>query len=330
MKKWMKMWFRFPLAVILMLCMLLSLTGCGGSGAATGETEEKSSEEAAESEETDNGEAASEAVTVEEQVLVEWEGLKITATGLEESAYPVLKLLVENDTSYGISLEATKLFVNGCYMEDSSYGLSLAEIPAGKKANAKLSLNPGVAGFLEKAGITEVGMIDVEFTARDTSMDYYDDASVLYTSELVNIQTSAYENMDTDAIAEGKELYNQNGIRIVAKELSAYAGYDFNYALFLYVENTTDKDIVLNSYDVTVDGFVPENVSGLYGWQIPAGSYSVDGLIISCDENIPNEDALKDVEELEFGVKIYDVSCWNGGYDDSGLLADTGMLVYEQ
>ena len=132
--------------------------------------------------------------------------------------------------------------------------------------------------------------------------------------------------MDTDAIAEGTELYNQNGVRIVAKELSAFSSMD--YGLYLYVENTTDMDIILQSYDVSVDGFVPEEGGDMNSFEIPAGTYSVDALVIWYDETVPDESAVEDVKEMQLGLKIFDAANWFYGYDDEGLIADTGMLTY--
>lgn len=320
---------RLPLTLALILAMTAGMAGCGNSEApAEGKTEE-TAEETTEKEETVSEEQTeSDVLSIEEQVLLEWEGLTVTATGIDENSHSALKLLVENDTSYGIDLEVAEMYVNGCCMFTSDPGNSIGEVPAGKKLNASINFNQGVNGFLEKAGIEEVGSIELKFIVRDSSQDVYDDASALYTSEVITVKTSAYEDMDTEVIAEGKELYNQNGIRIVAKELSAYARSDYNYALFLYIENSTDKEVVVDCYDVSVDGFVKGDAAGTLCW-IPAGRYTVTGLCVLCDEEVPNEDALKDVKEMEFGLKIYDSATWAWGYDDIGLLADTGMLVYE-
>lgn len=324
------------LSVLLSLALTAGLSACGGSGSSDADTgssdatQETASEEEASEEETDSDEADSSGdVSVEEQVLMEWEGLKVTLTGIEINEYsnaPVAEFLVENDTSYGISLEVSALYVNGCYMEDSSYGLKTGDVPAGKKANQTLSLDASGLGVLPKLGIDTVGSFECQFTVRDSSTDYYDDNSILYTSDIAEVRTSEYDSMDTSAISEGTELYNQNGVRIVAKDIASYA--QTNYALYLYVENTTDMDIVMDSYDVTVNGFVPEGSGGLNAWSIPAGRYSADGLVIFYDSTVPDEASLGGITDIEFGIKIYDESSWTYGYTDDGLLADTGMMTF--
>lgn len=312
-------------AVFFMAALLAGLTACGGSEAPakeSGEAKAESEEDAG----SEKEEAKAQEVTIEEQALVEWEGLKVTATGLEKDEYSEelsLKLLVENDTSYGIKLSVAKLFVNGCCINYSER--DLGDVPAGKKANEEVALGEYGSGILGKIGIGEVGEIEATFSVRDSSVDYYEDASLLYTSEPVQIQTSAYDRMDTETIAEGAELYNENGIRIVAKGLAPYYS---NYALVLYAENTTDQDVVMEYYDVTVDGFVAD--PGSYSMIVPAGRSSAGILMLSYDETVPDEAALDKVEKLEFGIKAYDAANDNYWYDDSAMLFDTGILAYTQ
>lgn len=265
-------------------------------------------------------------VTIEEQVVLDWEGLTVTAISLEEPAYEgdssSLKMQVENNTSYGISLSNMTLYVNGCYLY-SDYETTLGDVPAGKKAN--VSLNLGKGEKLNIAGITEIGSIQAQFQVRDNSMNTLDDSSILYTSDPVEIKTSAYDRMDTSAISDGTELYNQDGVRIVAKELKA--NWDVCYELYFYVENTTDQDIVITCYDVTVDDFVPEETVSMYT-QIPAGTYTIGNLEIYFDSQIPDAAAMENISEIEFGLKAYDPDNYNY-YDDEAVLFDTGMIIFE-
>ena len=83
-------------------------------------------------------------------------------------------------------------------------------------------------------------------------------------------------------------------------------------------------------YDVSVDGFVPERGGELTSFRVPAGKCSVDGLVIWYDETVSDSKAIKDIKEMQFGLKIYDEANWSWGFDDSGLIADTGVLTYTQ
>lgn len=312
-------------AVLLTAAIMLGTLGCSNTSTSQDSNEEKATakSESATTKKDDSKEPVSKEVTINEQVLVDWEGLKVTATGLEKTEYGdgmELKLLTENNTSGGINLELSKLFVNGAYANNAMNASSNSEIPAGKKAKDSVMLED----LEEWLGGEKIGSIELEFIVRDSSKDPYDDTSIIYTSDLATIQTSAYDEVDTKAIAEGTELYSQNGIRIVVKELTGSGNY--MYELLLYLENTTEKDIFLECYDATADGFVIEQplLSGL----VPAGRCSIEPMHFYYDENVPDEAALKEVKEIQFGVKVYDRSQYNR-YSDSGLLIDTGMLTYE-
>ena len=117
------------------------------SGAAAAETE---AEAAAETEAATEAatEATQDAITIEEQLLVDQDGLKITAK--EYTVDPIwgpgIKLLIENDSdkNYGISCNA--LVVNN-YMVSDIFSKSVAP---GKKANETLNF---LSADLKNAGI---------------------------------------------------------------------------------------------------------------------------------------------------------------------------------
>ena len=76
---------------------------------------------------------ASTAVTVQEGVIFEQDGIRITLKGFDEKGLfgPELKFLIENDTDMDIIVQTRNESVNG-YMIDASMS---AEVASGKKAN---------------------------------------------------------------------------------------------------------------------------------------------------------------------------------------------------
>ena len=191
---------------IMCICTAAALlTGCSSSGSSAPKeivkTEEKAGDTAASAEETsDEQEAADEQespdteadtaaedsnkgdITIEEQVLVEQDGIKITALDYCDA-------LIVND-----------------YMIDDLFG---SEVAAGKKANDVIYLS---SSELKAAGIDTVGRIEIYFHAFDA--DSYDE---IFNTDCVTIETSAIDSMDTKANDEGTELYNEDGIRIIGK-----------------------------------------------------------------------------------------------------------------
>lgn len=135
------------------LCMLLFASMALGSGSSdSGEDKQIASVEngssgaetdvSSETDEKDNNE-----VTVEEQVLYDENDIKITATGLEDSMLGTeLKLLIENNSSKSITVQAGNANVNG-YMVPT---MMSADVASGKKANNSLTF--------ETSGLKDCGI----------------------------------------------------------------------------------------------------------------------------------------------------------------------------
>lgn len=171
--------------------------------------------------------------SIEETVLLEDGGIKITATGLSYSDYDVkLNLTIENNTEQKLSFTSGILgnscnSVNGYMIAD---GYLNADVAAGKKKNDSISFS---YNELLLYGITEIADIQVGFTVKN---DDYD----VVCQKLGQVQTSLAENYDyeTDTLKSmleskvweklancsidyysGEEIYNQDGIRIVSQTL---------------------------------------------------------------------------------------------------------------
>lgn len=170
---------------------------------------------------------------IEETVLLEEDGIKITATGLSYSNYDVkLNLTIENNTEQKLSFTSGTLgyscnSING-YM--TAEGYLNADVAAGKKKNDSISFS---YNELLLYGITEIADIQVGFTVKN---DDYD----IVCQKNGQVQTSLAESYDyeTDTLKamleskawekladcsvdyySGEEIYNQDGIRIVSQAL---------------------------------------------------------------------------------------------------------------
>ena len=165
-------------------------------------TEEGSSEENAAAEKSEGVD-----VSIEEQVLVDQDGIKITALEyVKDSIWgDGIKVLIENETDKDVMVGCNALIVNDYMIND----LFASEVAAGKKSNETIYLS---SSELKAAGIDTVGRIEIYFHVYDT--DSYDK---IFDSDCVTIETSAIDSIDTTANDEGTELYNDGGIRIIGK-----------------------------------------------------------------------------------------------------------------
>lgn len=171
--------------------------------------------------------------SINEQVLVDQDGIKITATEyVTDSIWgDGIKLLVENNSAKDYTIGCDALIVND-YMITNLFS---ADVAAGKKSNEIMYLS---SAELKAAGIDTVGQIEMYFHAYDSNCDN------LFKNVYSKLETSEFANMDTTPNDEGQELYNANGVRIVGKTVDENSFW--GTAILLYIENTSGQNVGIN------------------------------------------------------------------------------------
>lgn len=284
------------ISLALAMIMILSLTACGGGSTTvekeivkddkTTETTQQAGEKVSEEE---NKSDVPVIPTIEETVILEYEGVKVTA--MEYTADSIwgdgIKLLVENNGDKSVGVSCENVIVND-YMLTDFFSTTVA---AGKKDNETLYLS---STELEAAGVTNVGKVEAQLYLYDA-----ESYSTIYTGELVEIQTSEYANMDTTADNVGAELYNENGVRIVGK----YVNEDsfWGAAILLYVENNTGRDITVSCEDLSVNGFM---VDAWFYCDIVAGKKAVEEITLF--DSTMEENGITSIEDIELVFTAHD------------------------
>lgn len=287
----------------------LCLTGCGSDvqkeitttaetdaeldGAEETDTDLSESEEGAE--EADEQEtAAADNVTIEEQVLFEQEGVKITATEyVSDSLWgDSINLLIENNSDKSVGIGCDALIVNNYMLTD----FMSATVAAGKKSNESLTLS---STELEAAGIENVGQIEVQFHLFDP-----DTYMTNVTGEMAVIQTSEFANMDTTTDEEGTELYNENGIRIVGKYVDENSFW--GSAVLLYMENNSGKKVTVSCDDLSVNGFM---ITSFLYTNIYDGKKAIDEITLMSSDLEAN--GITSIEEVELVFNIVDADTYS-------------------
>lgn len=264
---------------------------------AEGKAEEKDEVKAEDSEETET--------TIEEQVLIDQDGLKITATGMENDSIwgKGVKLLIENNTDKNLGVGCNALIVNDYMITD----LFSQTVAAGKKANEVMDIS---STQLEAAGIENIGKIEIYFHVFDG-----DTYQTIRDFDCVTIETSQYENMDVDAdVSEGQELYNQDGVRIVGK----YVDEDsiWGTAVLLYLENTSGRNVTVGCDNMSINGFM---VSPLFSGTVYDGKKSLDDITIFSSDL--EENGIESVEEIEVTFNIFESDTYK-------TIAETGPITF--
>jgi len=234
----------------------------------------------------DAGKSASQ-VTISEQVLVDRDGIKITAKSLSSDSIfgDGLKVLVENDSTKDVNISCERLIIND-YMISDMFSASVA---AGKKANETVYFS---GTDLNDSGIKTIEQIELAFNIFDSKS-----FQTVFKTDVSTIKTSAFSGQAFPKADEGKELVNRDGVRIVGKYIKndALMGKE----IILYIENNTDKDIVVNCDDISINGFM---MTALYSQDVCVGKRAVDGITILTSDLEKN--SITDIKNVELKFKV--------------------------
>lgn len=297
------------LAVVLCFALFASMAmGSGSSDAGADKEIADVSTQDAETQETDEAEdSASEVaeVSIEEQVLFEGNDIKITATGLEDGMFGTeLKLLLENNSSKTVTVQARKANVNG-FMVGTMMSVDLA---AGKKANDALTFE---TSGLKDCGIEQIATMEFSFHIMDaeTWEDIVDTETIIVNTSVASTYTQVVDD-------SGDVLVDTNGVKIIGKGLSTSDSF-WGPGVILYIENNSDKDITIQARDVSVNGFM---VDSSMSEDIVVGKKAMSAVqFFSTDLE---ENSITDITDVELYFHIFDMDSWDTIYD-SDVIAIT-------
>lgn len=294
----------------LMLCLSVYAVMALGSGSSSSNTKEvtQTSDDVSESTEStsdtensgamESSETIGNGTTIEEQVLLDQDGIKITATDYvnDDLWGDSISLLVENTSTKDYTITCDALIVNDYMITDLFY----CDIAAGKKANEDVNL---YTSELNAAGIDTVGKVEIYFRAYDSSYD------VLFDQVYAEIQTSDYENYDNTPSEGGTELYNANGIRIVGQTVDENSFW--GTSILLYCENNSGQNVGISVEDMSVNGYM---MDALYSATIYDGKKSIDDITLFSSDLEKN--GISSIDEAELKFHIYNIDSY-ATIDDS-------------
>ena len=285
------------LAIILAIILAMSLVACGSpsdeeikepSNVVTGDnTEEGQQEEQVEEpEETE--------ATISETVLVDEAGIKITAKSLEvdEVFGPEIKLLIENNSGKDLTFQCRNASVNG-YMVETMMSVDVVN---GKKANDSLTF---MQSDFEACGIETIADMEIAFHIFDMA-----DWETYLDTDAIQIRTSIADTFEYTYDDNGDLAYEGNGIKVVIKGLAEDDSI-FGPSIVTYIENTGDKDVTVQTRDVSVNGFMVEAV---FSCDVVAGKRAVD--TITFMESDLEQNGITTIENVELSFHVFDFDDW--------------------
>jgi len=233
-------------------------------------------------------------VSITEQVLLDKDGIKVTATGYSKDDIwgDGIDVLVENNSDKTITVGLDAMIVNDYMVFD----LFSCEVAAGKKANDTINLfDTG----LEAAGINMVGKVELYFHVYDG------DWNKLFDSEYVEIKTSAYDSMDAGDFSGGAELYNEGGIRIVGQTVNEDSL--FGKAIVLYIENNSGRNVSITADELSINGFM---ITPYFSSTVYDGKKAIDDITLLSSELEKNN--ITEIKDVELKFHLFDPDNYDG------------------
>ncbi len=283
-------------ASLALVAIALALTACGGSKKAesVAETKTASVETAAEGTEASNEAAdkteAAQTPSVAETVVLDREGLKITAKELDMngSLGPSLKLLIENGTEQNVTVQIRDMSVNG-YMIAPLFSSAVGK---GETKEDGVGFSPRA---LKLSGIDTFAELEFRFCVLDSET-----LDKRYESEPITLRTSAAEGYQERFDDSGTVAYEGEGVKIVVRgPIEKENG--FGPGILLYIENKSDKKIAIHATDVTVNDAVLEPI---FSPEIAPGKHVIEAMTFF--DNQLEDSKINTVRKAAFKCLIVD------------------------
>lgn len=313
-------------AFLAMFVLALAAQGCAGMGPAYNEVstdseeqneengaakavaeaqdEEKAADEEAEETGTDESqEAALGEAQVEEQVLLEQDGLKITLKSLEMEAFmgPELKLLIENGTDQDLTVQTRNSSVNGIMVET----MFSCDVAAGKSANDGITF---LSSELEDAQINVLQNFELSFHVFNA--DSWED---VFDSDTITISTNLDGSGEQAQDDSGVLLVDQDGVKITVKEADSEDSF-WGADIYVYVENNSDKNITVQTGSVSLNGFM---IEPLFSCEVASGKKAYD--TITFMESELEENHIESIDSMEVSFRVLESESYDTIFETEPL-----------
>ena len=267
------------ISILLALLLLISMTACGTSSNNTDNNDPGNtsvdSQPATDGTEADKNDDAqvtvnprefNKSATIEETVLVDEYGVKITAKELTYGNYAAeLTLVIENNSEKDLSFIANSVgyscnSVNG-YMVPEGY--LNCDVAAGKKANDTISISYDT---LMLYGIFEIADIEIGFdisdddynhtytgprTIQTTAVDSYNYETLCYRENIASKESQAEYDYSVPYFS-ADAVYEESGLVIASQ--AVMENKDGDSILLLEIVNTTDEIVSVSTTNIDING----------------------------------------------------------------------------
>ena len=232
--------------------------------------------------------------SIQEAVLLDQGGIRVTAAGLSESEWvgPEIDVLIENDTDQSITLQAQDTSVNGIMFSPVFF----CEVAAGKKSNEAISF---YQSDLDSCGIKSIQSIELTVKAMDS-----DSWETLAVGDVITLTTDApREKQAVDQV--GIPVLDQNGLEIVVRGVKT----DDNLMgpeIMLFLSNQTGQNITVQANDFSINGYM---ITPLLSCDIIDGKVAYSTIYLDTEELKRN--GIDRIDTIECKFVVLNPSTWD-------------------
>ena len=215
------------------------------------------------------------------------DGLSADVTGIAyEEGVTKIQIHVKNDLDEEVNVITANLSVNGMMSNDSMF----ISVPAKSEANGAVAIGNS---WLGEMGIQQIA--ELEFIVKA----FNDMNNEILTSDVLHFETNAPASYKQSYDDSGFEIYNDKGVRILARTLQK-SRLSEDMELVFYAENDTDSTISVMAQDVSVNGIA---VDPLFVLTVGAGKKAVDTMVFYDTEL--QEKQITDFETVTASFKAF-------------------------
>lgn len=233
-----------------------------------------------------------------EDVLYEQNGVSVVSQALmtNEGGEQSVFLEVANDSEEIVYVSGSSIALNGLIVTGRNWFTEM--ICPGMRNVIQLSVNPMIDNeYLELLGISEIGNMTVNLTLMDS------DSNVMVEPQELSVVFS--ENVPMFK-AEGMEVYNSDGIRIVSKGIVDDPEEMMDYVhMILLVENLTDNSVrfYITNDSLSLNGFMTDEIFD--PMNVLSGKMAfIDIWVRKEDLETNGITAIEDIVEAEFSIEV--------------------------
>lgn len=233
-----------------------------------------------------------------EDKIYDQNGIAIISEGLmtNTDGEKIVFLEAENNSNETVTITTNNISLNGLVVTNGTW--SNSDINPGKRCIIDLSLSSMMdSSYYETFGISDIGNVTLSVILKD---DEYNDIT---NPQTINMN---FPGVDSSFDASGKEVYNENGIRIVSK---GFLEDDFEYSddlnMVFLVENKSKQNISISDvYDsVSINGYMINYICSS-SYLSPGESAIVDFSIFESTLEENNISKIEDIKTVELSFEI--------------------------